>query len=165
MTVHGVVTEVSPIKVSKKNAKANYFSRKITDGRATVRFVSFDPSLLRVVDGYCKEAIPIALSQCEVKETAGSRYEVIASPSRTKAIKSSKTFQLPSDLSALDPDTSVNISLEELQDLAVNQYVAVEVKAVLVQEVEEVQGKGTRRTLKKQDCIIADDSSTARLVL
>ena len=32
-TVHSVVTEVSPVKVSQKNAIVRYFDRRMTDGK------------------------------------------------------------------------------------------------------------------------------------
>ncbi len=140
---------------------------KITDGKTTMRFVSFDPSLQRTVNGYCKGSTPVALLQCQVKETvlSGSRFELMTSPSRTKATKSHKAFRLPADLSDIDPDAHVKISLDKLQDLAVSQFVAVQVKVVQVRQTEEVQLKGTWRTVTKQECVVADISGTARIVL
>ncbi len=95
VTVHGVVTELSPVKASKRNPSTKYLTGKITDGKTTMRFVSFDPSLRRTVDGYCKGSTPVALSQCQVKETAlsGSRFEQMTSPRRTNATKSHKAFR------------------------------------------------------------------------
>ena len=44
--VHGtVVGEMLPIKASRKNCETMYFEEKLTDGRETVRVVSFDPKL------------------------------------------------------------------------------------------------------------------------
>ena len=43
--VHGVVTQLSPVKVSKRNPTVRYFDGKMSDGRKSVRVVSFDPSL------------------------------------------------------------------------------------------------------------------------
>ena len=40
-SIHGVVTELSPIKCSKKNAKVKYFAGKLTDGKKMMRIVSF----------------------------------------------------------------------------------------------------------------------------
>ena len=42
---HGVVTELSPVKVSKRNSSVRYFDSKMSDGHKSVRVVSFDPSL------------------------------------------------------------------------------------------------------------------------
>lgn len=33
MTVHGVVAELSPVKVSRKCSKVKYFNGKVTDGK------------------------------------------------------------------------------------------------------------------------------------
>ncbi len=84
--MHGVVTELSPVKASKSNPSTKYLTGKITDGKTTKRFVSFDPSLRRTVDGYCKGSTPVALSQCQVKETAlsGSRFELMTLSSRSQ---------------------------------------------------------------------------------
>ena len=42
--VHGVVTRLSPVKTSK-NTKRQYFDAAMTDGKKSVRMVSFLPSL------------------------------------------------------------------------------------------------------------------------
>ena len=38
-SIHGIVTHVSPVKVSKKGN--NYFHGEVTDGRTSLRFVGF----------------------------------------------------------------------------------------------------------------------------
>ena len=40
-TMHGVMVEVSPIKLSRKNPGIKYFSGQITDGRKTARMICF----------------------------------------------------------------------------------------------------------------------------
>lgn len=44
-TVHGIMTEVSPVKSSSSNPKVKYFTGKMSDGSKTVRVISFDPAL------------------------------------------------------------------------------------------------------------------------
>ena len=44
-TIHGVVTELSPLKCSKKNSDVKYFDGRISDGVKVARLVSFDPYL------------------------------------------------------------------------------------------------------------------------
>ena len=51
--VHGVVTELSPVKLSRKNQK--YFSGKRTDGKKTIRVLSFEPSLHGAMEKSCKD--------------------------------------------------------------------------------------------------------------
>ena len=71
-TVHGVVTEPSPVKVSRKNEQVRYFSGKVSDGKKTVRVVSFDPALCGTMEKSRVEASAIALVNCQVKETPDS---------------------------------------------------------------------------------------------
>ena len=52
-TVHSVVTEVSPVKVSQKNASVRYFDRRMTDGK-TVR-------------GWCEPSLRNALESARQK--------------------------------------------------------------------------------------------------
>lgn len=45
MTVHGVVTELSPVVCGKKNAEVGYFTSKLTDSKKMIRLISFEPKL------------------------------------------------------------------------------------------------------------------------
>ena len=85
ITVHGVVTELSPIKVSKRNEAVKYFSAKLSDGVKCMRVVSFTPNIHNVLDSaHCKEQA-ISITNCQVKEispqykTANDDFEIIAS--------------------------------------------------------------------------------------
>ena len=50
-TVHGVlVCEVSPIKTSRKRNDIKYFEGQFSDGKKTVRLVSFEPKLRGQLD-------------------------------------------------------------------------------------------------------------------
>ena len=44
--LHGVITRVSPIKDSTRNPKLKYFNANMTNGKKSVRLVSFDTTLL-----------------------------------------------------------------------------------------------------------------------
>ena len=45
-TVHGVlIGEVSPVKTSRRRSDVKYFESQLSDGKKTVRLVSFEPSL------------------------------------------------------------------------------------------------------------------------
>lgn len=65
----------------------------------------------------------------------------------------------------IDPDTTMQVDLDSLQDLAVNQKVNVRIKAVTVHPGEEIERKGSWRSLQKQECLVADDTGTGRTVL
>ena len=84
---------------------------------------------------------------------------------RSMVEPSKKMFELPEDLSVIDPDASRDVRIEELQDLAVMQAVSVRVKAIVVGVPEHIQAKDHWAGLTKQDCIVGDATGTSRLVL
>lgn len=65
VTIHGVVTELSPVKCSKKK---EYFAGKPTDGKTTMQMVSFQPQLRSQLQASLDAATSVALSECQVKE-------------------------------------------------------------------------------------------------
>lgn len=68
-TVHGIVTDLSPIKSSRKNEQIKYFNAKLTDGKKTVRVVSFSPRLRDDLAKSHAKVSPIAFVGCQIKET------------------------------------------------------------------------------------------------
>ena len=65
VTVHGVMTELSPVKVSRKNEKIKYFSGKLSDGKKAVRVISFDAALRAKMEESRSKGSAIALVNCE----------------------------------------------------------------------------------------------------
>ncbi len=118
---------MSPIKQSEKNPRTRYFTGKISDRKRTMQVVSFDPKLRQDQDVHLKKGMAVALTDCQVKEGTASVLEIMTSSRlpRTVALKSARTFELPADLRAIDPDAAVRITLDELQGLAINQCVIV----------------------------------------
>ena len=45
VTIHGVITEVSPVRKSRNNPNRKYLCGKITDGKKVLKLVSFDTGL------------------------------------------------------------------------------------------------------------------------
>ena len=43
--IHGIVTDLSPVKKGKKNEAVKYFLGELSDGKKFVRVISFDTSL------------------------------------------------------------------------------------------------------------------------
>ncbi len=43
-TVHGVVTQLSPVKTSRKNSSVRYLDRRMSNGKKSVRVVCLDPT-------------------------------------------------------------------------------------------------------------------------
>ena len=48
--VHGVVTDLSPMKKSKKDESRKYFSAQVSDGKKCLRVTSFEPSLRQAMN-------------------------------------------------------------------------------------------------------------------
>ena len=132
VTIHGVVTELSPVKCSKKNAKIKYFDEKLTDRKKTMRMVSFQLQQRSQLQASLDAATSVALSDCQVKEGGFQKGLEIVAASRSKVLSSPKKFKLPCDLSRIDPDAATEVHLKEVDNLAVMQSVTVCVKAVVV---------------------------------
>ena len=70
-TFHGVVIgELSPIKTSSKNSAVKYFDGRFSDGKTTVRLISFDPKLHARLNEIQKSGYRVALENCLVKRKA-----------------------------------------------------------------------------------------------
>ena len=68
VTVHGmVVGQGSPLKTSKSNSGVKYFNGSFTDGKKTLRMVSFDPKLRDQFEEAQKSRTSMALKNCVVK--------------------------------------------------------------------------------------------------
>ena len=106
VTIHSVVTKLSPVKCGKKNAKIKYFDGKLTDGKKTMRMVSFQLQLRSQLQTSLDAATSVALSDCQVKEGGFQEELDIVAASRSKFLSSPKKFKLPCDLSRIDPDAA-----------------------------------------------------------
>ena len=171
VTVHGVVTSLSPVKASKKMDHKKYFNANITDGKTAMRLISFEPSLRPEMDISCAQQKTIAVVNCQVKETPEqyqsgssdqSKYEILLS-SRSAIQKSPKKFTVDPDIKS-DGETVQTIALEDLPIISVNQKVTVCVKVINVEIQTSITTK-TGKQLNKQDCIVADTGGTCRVVL
>ena len=179
-TIHGVIGCLSPIKTSKKDATKKYFNAAISDGIQTVRMVSFDPALRPKLEKIMnEESSPVGIVNCIVKKSiflsAGNStddptFELLLNnhskvvPSPLKKFRlTSENFELLSNSPATSTSTTVTIS--ELHLLAVNERVTL--RSVKVVDVSKVDQVTTRegKYLKKQECVIADENSTCRIVL
>lgn len=175
-------TELLGAWTSRKDEKRKYFNAAITDGKNTMRMVSFDPSLRgdldklsRGTDGEDDSAV--TLMNCVVKKSNFSRssdgpddpqYEILLT-SRTKVIKSpKKKFKVSqNDLYSLMPESkaATTVSISDLSLLAVNNRVTLSAKALFVGQTDTVITKDGQRKLQKQECIIGDDGGSCRVVL
>ena len=65
--VHGVVTRLSSIRNSKRDAKVRYFDGQLADDKGSVRVISFLPSLRQAMHDSLTKKQAISLVDCEVK--------------------------------------------------------------------------------------------------
>ena len=126
VTVHGVVSSLSPAKVSRQNDKKRYFHANITDGKKAIRVVSFEPSLRPEMDKSCTHQKPIAVVNCQVKETPqqyqsgssqDSKYELLLS-TRSGIRAYQKKFAVEK---RSESETVQTVALEDLPIISVNQ--------------------------------------------
>ena len=82
--------------MQQKNAKIKYFDGKLTDGKKTMRMVSFQPqlrSLRSQLQASLDAATSVALSDCQVKEGGFQKGLEIVAASRSKVLPSPKKFK------------------------------------------------------------------------
>jgi len=66
-TVHGIETELSPIKTSKKGARIKYFFGNLIDGKKSVQMISFDTQLWLRLQDSVDTVTCVAVKYCKVK--------------------------------------------------------------------------------------------------
>ena len=94
VTVHGVVTSLSPMKESK--TKVKYFRGTIADQSKKVSVVSFEPKLWKRLNQSHENCSSVALVNCNIQEarnkTSGD-YEIVVS-SQTEVTESECQFEI-----------------------------------------------------------------------
>jgi hypothetical protein len=133
VTIHGMITALSPVKASKKNEERKYFNAKLSDGKKTMRVISFAPNLRDQIEKSHLTESPVALINCQVKETLPqyhrsdeSKFEIVAS-SLSSVEESSHSFSEDFSFRA----ESATIELKQLADTSVNDHVTITVKVTL----------------------------------
>lgn len=154
--IHGVVTELSPIKTSKKNTKVKYFTGMMSDSRKAVRMVSFDPSLHEPLEKSKKSSSTVKVTNCQVKASSNEEIELVMT-NRSKVEMSPKKIKLEEVMTL----PQKNVSMNEVSHVSLNQSIMVHVKIISLSEPVIVSD----RKLKKQDIVIGDKTGTCRLVL
>lgn len=165
-TVYGVlVGELSPIKDSRGKAGVRYFEGKLSDGKKTIRMVSFAPNLRGDLEKLRKSDEGVAVVNCIVqksKMSVGEELEVVAG-TRSSIMPSPKKFRVDEDAASSSVSGVVEIKrLEEVKCLAVNQHISVTGKVVSVEDAEMIYVKSRNVTLKKEGFVVADNTSVIR---
>ena len=164
-TVHGVfVGDLSPIKVSRKCPDRKYFEANLSDGRKTIRMVSFDPNLRKTVEEAHKEKREVAVTKCSVKRGLGDAFEIIANE-KTSIVNSPKKFKISDECSLRQAASTSDLeTIEGLKDVKEFQRINVVGKVQSISPSEEVKGKGGD-VLLKQEFVLADKTDLCRGVI
>lgn len=156
--IHGIVTQLSPVKTSQKNPSCRYFDMKLQDNSKTVRAVSFEPRHRSLLEKYQNSGAAVCLSG-EVK--SNGREVVLNS---TTPVDSERNFTVSSQAPPSGEETST-MNVEELADMSSGQEVAVNIKVVKLGKIENVTSKRRGSELRKMECMVADSTGSCRLVL
>ena len=140
--LHGVVVdELSPVKTSSKNRSVKYFDGRFSDGKKTVRLVSFDPNLRNKLEEIRKSGGGLALQNCLVKRKADN-FELHVN-NKSSVVSSPKKFKVSDDNVENGMSCPELRTLEELKDLAEHQRVSFTGKVISISGVEELVKKAT----------------------
>ena len=63
-TVHGIVIDVSPIRMSKRNSDVKYFSGRLPNGNKEARIICFKPELRSLCEKSRQEINSVAVVNC-----------------------------------------------------------------------------------------------------
>ena len=131
---------------------------EISDGKSAMQVYGYDEGVRRKLLSFEESKSAVAISACEVKKARrGEDLEVLVGK-KTGVFKSEKEYDVGE--SPKKKKAGMKICLGSLKDIDVYHRVSVEVKAICLEDVEEVSG-GKR----KQDVITGDDSGTVRLAI
>ena len=163
VTVHGVlVGEVSPVKTSKKGTDVKYFEGALSDGKKSVRVVSFDPKLRNQFEEAKKQHCGVALKNCVVKRKLQTDNFEILMNSKSSVVKSPKKFKVEEQDVVSPSHCSELGTLEEIKDLSEHQQVTVSGKIQSVCAPDKITIKSSGKQLLKQEFVIADCTFVCR---
>lgn len=117
--IHGVVTELSPVKRSKRDDNVKYFSGQLCDGKISVRVVSFEPCLKQAMYDSMEDSV--SLVGCQVRSGVHGGSEIVMSK-MTKVERSPRKFD-ESTLAMAQKQASAAVEVNDVSSLAMNQRV------------------------------------------
>lgn len=145
--VHGVVTHVSPVKVSKKGN--NYFHGEVSDGKKALRFVGFVPRQQEQLKEYQRSRRSVEMRNIQVKPSLRdtSKKEILVKGT-SKISPSTQEF----DTTGLDfhANEGIRIFLSDVNGIEPLTIVTVLVK------VFRCEKPITLGTKQKQDILVSD---------
>ena len=157
--VHGVPVAVSPKKKSRKNESITYFDGEVSDGKKTVRVVSFNPSLHSKMKEAEESLSNIAFSHADIKKSGRSGEPEVFLTSKSEVGASLRK------VGVVKPrESKPAIKIADLSDVSVGQSVNVILKIVSVEDSQKITKKDGNE-LVKQDVSVGDCSGCCRMVL
>ena len=165
--VHGAVTELSPVKVSRRNSSVCHYDSKMSDSLKSARIVCFDPDLRFAMEASRGQGSSMCLVNCQVKACSRSTQSVKAGEMKILATSRSKVEGSPRKFvvtGATVEEEPVQVKLRDVSGLSTGQLVTVVIKAMDVAAPEKVKTKDGKE-LNKEECKICDESGCLRLVL
>ncbi len=98
-TVHSVVTQLSPVKTSRKNSSVRYFDGRMSDGKKSVRVVCFDPTKRGALEDVRAKGSAVSVANCNVKGASGSKEEMeIVTTNQSRVESSPRKFVVPTEM-------------------------------------------------------------------
>ena len=155
-TIHGIVTAVSPVKVSRKDSNLHYFDGRLTDGRSSARIVCFDPSLRSALESSREKKEAVSVVNCSVKQNSNKDLEIVGNK-HSKVVASPRKYVLPETSTFSDNLEHKTVELRDVDDISCTQRVTVLVKVNSVTEGEVVSTREGVQ-VRKQDCYVGDSS-------
>ena len=155
VTVHGVMTTVSPVKRGKSSNK--FFDGFLADVTDKCRVVGFSSCQQNLLGKFAVDRKPVTLQDCEVKQArSGGKMEILLKGS-TKIQQSPNKFDVA--LAEFEDEVPTTITLSELPEKNVYDRVTVKAKARLV------SGTIPAGYYKKQDIMIAGSTGIGTVTL
>ncbi len=154
-TVHGVLTNLSPMKKSRTTDN-HYFDGHLTDGVTSIRLTGFGTAQQQLLAEYSKNRTPVKLSKCQVSNSMVEGKLQVVLKTYSNIDKSPTKFSVPENM-ILQQGKKLNI--EQIHAVEDFQKVSVAIKAIKVTQPELVSDK------TKQDVYVADATGSIRLTL
>jgi hypothetical protein len=165
-TVHvGHVSDLSPLKTSRKNDKVKYFDCKLTDGKVFCRLVSFEPKIRSDLVQLMDKGQSISIMNCDIKKSKmGAGYELILSE-KSLISPSPKIFKVTDDFLELEKKKLDVLEKNDMIDnISVRSRVSIKRKVISLEETETIKA-ANGNLFTKRECIFSDRSKASRLVL
>uniref|UniRef100_A0A1X7U873 Replication protein A OB domain-containing protein n=1 Tax=Amphimedon queenslandica TaxID=400682 RepID=A0A1X7U873_AMPQE len=154
--IHGVVTKISAMKLSK--TKRKYYFGTVSDESSSKRFLSFNTAIVDKMKTFHESSETVELQNCSVQRSSLHNAELeIMLNNKTNISPSPKKFKV--DV-VLTPNFT---GLSQLATISINQVINIFIKVSKIEEPTQVLAK--TKTLTKQDCTVNDATGTTGIIL